>query len=136
MKFVFLLLTILTITISSLPFINSARVIPLDSGKEQGVNILSEGKTSICLHSGFVALKKGESIGFHNSKSYEELIIVLSGKGKFEIKGKDALFFTRNDAIYCPPFTEHNITNIGEEELKYVYVVTNTALKGRKDAHS
>jgi mannose-6-phosphate isomerase-like protein (cupin superfamily) len=31
-----------------------------------------------------------------------------------------------NHAIYCPPETEHNVTNTGRTVLRYVYVVAST----------
>jgi len=31
-----------------------------------------------------------------------------------------------NSALYCPPETEHNVTNSGTVRLRYVYVVANT----------
>lgn len=115
---------------------NPLRIIPLDTKGEKSVNVLRKGENSIVIHSGFVVLKKGESIGKHNTNSYEELLIVLRGKGKFEVEGKEPIYFKENEALYCPPFNEHNVTNIGEEDLKYVYVVANTETKGGKNAHS
>lgn len=102
------------------------RIIQLDTKGEKSINILRKGENSILLHSGFVNLKKGESIGKHNSKGYEELIVVLKGQGVFEVEGKEPLYFKENEAIYCPPYSEHNVKNIGEEDLKYVYIVAQT----------
>jgi mannose-6-phosphate isomerase-like protein (cupin superfamily) len=31
-----------------------------------------------------------------------------------------------NHALYCPPETEHNVTNTGRSVLRYVYVVAST----------
>lgn len=116
---------------------NQLRVIPLYTKGERSVNIVRKGENSIVLHSGFVNLKKGESIGRHNSKSYEELIIVLKGIGRFETEGREPLVIKEGEALYSPPFSEHNVTNIGDEDLKYVYVVADTKEKeGLKDAHS
>ena len=111
---------------------NPLRIIPLNAKGEKSVNVLRRGENSIVLHSGFVILKKGESIGKHNTKSFEELLIVFSGKGKFEVEGKEPIFFKKNKAVYCPPFSEHNVTNIGEKDLKYVYIVANTQTIGEK----
>lgn len=114
---------------------NPLRIIRLETNGEKSINVLRKGENSIVLHSGFVVLKKGESIGTHNTKNYEELLIVLSGKGKFEVEGKEPIYFKENEALYCPPFSEHNVTNVGEEDLKYVYVVADTHIKGGKNAH-
>lgn len=116
---------------------NPLRVISLDTRGEKSINILRKGENSIVLHSGFVTLKKGESVGKHNSESYEELIIVIKGTGRFVTEGKEPLVIKEGEALYSPPFSEHNVINIGDEDLKYVYVVADTKEKEeRKNAHS
>lgn len=97
----------------------------LDTAKYQ--NILREKTTSIILHSGFVNLKPGESVGMHNTKDYEEMIVVLEGEGKVLIGNPAEEYAIGVGKIaYYPPDTEHNIINTGTVPLKYIYIVANT----------
>ena len=73
--------------------------------------------------SGLVSLKPGKSVGTHSTKSYEELIIVLEGKGKVEVNGRKPYNVKTGVAVYNPPNTEHNVINSGKGVLRYIYVV-------------
>jgi quercetin dioxygenase-like cupin family protein len=116
----------------------SARLIPLDPAGKQSLPVLRKGETSIALHSGLVSLEKGKSVGEHNTNSYEELIIILKGEGSFEIIGQEPITVKEGEALYCPPFTAHNMRNTGRGELRYIYVVANTVPEEARDrnAHS
>ena len=97
----------------------------LDTAKYQ--NILREKSTSIILHSGFVNLKPGESVGLHNTKDYEEMIVLLEGEGKLLIGNPpDEYPIGFGKIAYYPPDTEHNIINTGTVPLKYIYIVAKT----------
>ena len=124
----FLSMAVLSLDISSLkPRVMS----PRNEGKNRA-SVLRQGENSIALHSGYVLLKKGESVGKHNSGAYEELIIVLKGEGTFKSADGATLKVKAGETLYCPPNIEHDMTNTGNEDLEYVYVVT----KAAKDAHS
>jgi mannose-6-phosphate isomerase-like protein (cupin superfamily) len=75
------------------------------------------------MRSGFVHLKDGQSIGWHSTGKNEETLVVLHGKGKAFVEGKDAMFFEAPALVYIPPETRHNIQGIGNEVLEYEYVV-------------
>ena len=76
------------------------------------------------LISGFVSLAPKEEVGRHSTGSYEEMLIVISGIGELEIKGQANITISANQVGYIPPDTGHNVINIGNEPLNYVFVVT------------
>jgi mannose-6-phosphate isomerase-like protein (cupin superfamily) len=70
-----------------------------------------------------VVLLPGKSVGKHSTEQNEELLIVLEGQGEMSFKDGSKLPVKANSALYCPPQTEHNVTNTGTGVLRYVYVV-------------
>ncbi|MBE2228043.1 MAG: cupin domain-containing protein [Ignavibacteria bacterium] len=75
------------------------------------------------MHSGFVTLKKGECIGEHSTHGNEELIIILEGEAEVEAEGAGRKPVSKGEVAYNPPNTKHNVYNVKEELLKYIYVV-------------
>lgn len=75
------------------------------------------------MRSGLVSLKPAESIGVHSTKNYEELIVVLEGKGKVSADGRKSIKIQTGTADYDPPETEHNVVNTGKKPLRYIYIV-------------
>ena len=92
----------------------------LDSVEYQ--RLLKKGEDSFSIHSGFVTLKPGESIGAHSTDGCEEIIIVLEGKGELLIENSASFKMKDGFVFYCPPRTLHNVTNAGDQLLKYIYV--------------
>ncbi|MCG3136889.1 MAG: hypothetical protein HJJLKODD_00726 [Phycisphaerae bacterium] len=79
------------------------------------------------LHSGLVKLKPGEECGRHNTEIYEEMLVILQGEGEAVNISTGTRFNLRVDQIvYIPPHTEHNIRNVGEGPLHYIYIVSPT----------
>lgn len=76
------------------------------------------------IKSGRVSLKPGESVGKHNTETKEEVIVVLEGEGEVSFTGKNPLKVSKNNLVYVPPQTEHNVLNTGDTSLKYVYIVS------------
>jgi quercetin dioxygenase-like cupin family protein len=99
------------------------KVIKLDSGGKDYLRILGGPPETSTMRSGLVTLAPKKSVGRHSTEKYEELVIVIEGKGKMEVTGGNTLRFTKGEVVYCPPNTEHNVTNTGKEFLKYLYVV-------------
>jgi mannose-6-phosphate isomerase-like protein (cupin superfamily) len=83
-----------------------------------------KNEKSIKLHSGYVILQPGESVGEHSTEDYEELVIALSGNGEIEADGLGRVKFGEGHVAYNPPNTKHNVINTGNQPLKYIYVVT------------
>jgi mannose-6-phosphate isomerase-like protein (cupin superfamily) len=75
------------------------------------------------MRSGFVRLKPGETVGWHTTGKNEESLVVLRGRGEARIEGQPARAFAAPALVYIPPATRHNVVNIGNELLEYVYVV-------------
>ena len=99
------------------------KVITLNTGGKDYQRVLGGPPESSTMRSGLVTLAPGKSVGKHSTENYEELVIVLKGKGTMQITGGDTLSFARGEVLYCPPHTEHNVTNTGGGALQYLYVV-------------
>jgi quercetin dioxygenase-like cupin family protein len=99
------------------------KLIKLDTSGKNYFRVLAGPPESSTMRSGLVTLAPKKSVGKHSTEKYEELVIVIEGKGEMEITGGDTLRFTKGEVVYCSPNTEHNVTNTGNELLKYLYVV-------------
>lgn len=99
------------------------KVIRLDSGGKDYLRVLGGPPETSTMHSGLVTLAPGKSVGRHSTKQYEEVLVVLEGQGKMEIVGGPLLEFAKGEVLYCPPRTEHDVTNTGAGILSYLYVV-------------
>jgi mannose-6-phosphate isomerase-like protein (cupin superfamily) len=75
-----------------------------------------------------VTLAPGEDCGRHSTEDYEELLVILEGRGEAELEGPGALPVEAGQVVYIPPQTSHNVHQRGEGELRYVYVVAPAAL--------
>jgi mannose-6-phosphate isomerase-like protein (cupin superfamily) len=100
-----------------------AKVVVLDNQGEDYLPILAGPPESVTMKSGLVVLAPGKSVGKHTTGHYEELLIVLSGTGEMTFENSSKLPVDPKLALYCPPHTEHNVTNTGTVELRYIYVV-------------
>jgi len=100
------------------PFVKK---LPYDSSEY--FQILSENNAYL-MRSGFVTLKPGEQVGVHDTEDYEEMIVFLEGSGRVETVGDDARAVSAKDVAYNPPHSQHNVINTGDEDLRYVYVVS------------
>jgi mannose-6-phosphate isomerase-like protein (cupin superfamily) len=75
------------------------------------------------MRSGLVTLKAGENVGEHTTNDYEEILVIIEGKGVAEIVGKDRMDIEKGNIVYIPPKTVHNVFNNGNSLLKYIYIV-------------
>lgn len=87
------------------------------------LSILKGPSESAGMRSGLVVLLPKDSVGKHNTEDFEELIIVLNGKGEMLITGQDPIKIHSGVAVYCPPKTEHDVINTGIDLLRYIYIV-------------
>jgi quercetin dioxygenase-like cupin family protein len=101
----------------------SPKVIPLEASGKDYIPVLNGPPESVNMRSGLVALAPGRSVGKHSTEQNEELLIVLEGQGEMTFKDGSKLPVKADTAVYCPPETEHNVTNTGTSRLRYVYVV-------------
>lgn len=94
--------------------------LPLDS--TDYFQILGENQTRT-MRSGLVTLKPGENVGEHSTKSYEEMLVILNGKGEAEIVGNERIKIEKGQIVYIPPNTAHNVFNNSDIFLQYIYIV-------------
>jgi quercetin dioxygenase-like cupin family protein len=98
-------------------------VVTLDLATEDYARVLDGPPATHSMRSGYVVLGPGESVGKHSTGGYEEVVVVFEGKGKMTITGGPELSLGQGSVAYCPPQKEHDVTNIGSQPLRYLYVV-------------
>ncbi len=103
-----------------------AKVIELNAHGRSYLRVLGGPPESVAMKSGLVVLVPNESVGKHSTGKYEELLVVLQGRGEMSFADRSVLPVKAEQALYCPPETEHDVTNTGKEPLRYVYVVADT----------
>ena len=86
-------------------------------------SLLSGPPQTAGLHSGFVRLATGATVGWHTTGAHEEELVILHGKGEAEIEGRSGMSVAEGMIAYIPPQTRHNVKNTGSAPLEYVYVV-------------
>lgn len=101
------------------------KLITLDLAANDYARILGGPPETVTMRSGLVVLDPDKSVGTHNTKNYEEVLVVLGGAGKMTITGGPTLELKPGSVAYCPPMTEHNVTCTGPAQLRYVYIVAN-----------
>lgn len=99
----------------------------LDPGGETHLPLLTKENASR-MRAGMVTLGPGEDCGRHSTDEYEELLVILEGRGEAELEGHGAVAVEAGQVVYIPPQTSHNVRNRGEGVLRYVYVVAPAAL--------
>jgi mannose-6-phosphate isomerase-like protein (cupin superfamily) len=102
------------------------KVVELDSRGKDYLQVLAGPPESVTMRSGLEVLAPNKSVGKHSTGQHEELLVVLEGQGEMSFKDGSKLDVKANHALYCPPETEHNVTNTGGSVLRYVYVVAST----------
>lgn len=88
--------------------------------------IFSGAPETVSFHSGLVTLNPGDSMGHHNTKDYEEILIVFSGEGQMIFESGKKFNLKYGMIAYCPPQTEHDVTNTSTKPMKYLYIATKT----------
>jgi mannose-6-phosphate isomerase-like protein (cupin superfamily) len=99
------------------------KLITLDNLSPSSAQVLHGPPETVTMHSGFMVLVPAKSVGKHSTKDNEEAIVVMAGKGEFKIIGGETFEMHPYSVIYCPPNTEHDVTNTGPDTLRYVYIV-------------
>ncbi|MDD5134174.1 MAG: cupin domain-containing protein [Phycisphaerae bacterium] len=75
------------------------------------------------MHAGRVYLKGGDECGRHSTHDREEMLVFLSGKGLAVIGENKTLEVGQGKVLYIPPQTLHNIKNMADEPLSYIFCV-------------
>jgi quercetin dioxygenase-like cupin family protein len=84
-------------------------------------------KDSTVFYSGVVTLLPGQTVGEHDSEVYEEMIVILAGRGHLLTGDGKSYEVGFGNVAYCPPHTVHNMKNTGTENLKYIYIATRSS---------
>ena len=82
---------------------------------------------------GMTRLASGERVGSHSTGQNEEVLVFLGGRGILIADGRQHEVGS-GCVAYIGPHTEHDVLNIGHEELRYVFVVAparSGAVRGR-----
>lgn len=98
------------------------QVIELNKNPENQ-KLLNGSPQTLGMRSGRVFLAPGQACGQHSTKEREELLVFLSGRGELIIAEQDHFEVGQGKVSYIPPQTEHDVKNIGNEPLIYVYCV-------------
>jgi len=106
-------------------------LVTLDLAAKEYTRVLGGPPSTHTMRSGFVVLGPGQSVGRHSTEGHEEVVVVFEGKGKMTITGGPELTLHRGSVAYCPPHTEHDVTNVGSEPLRYLYVVAAVPQKAK-----
>ncbi|MBU4485122.1 cupin domain-containing protein [bacterium] len=85
--------------------------------------LLEGGKNSVKMEAGRVTKLRGQTGSLHSTKNYEELLIVLKGKGTVNIGDKKYLI-KAGEVIYIPPNHEHQVENNKSRRFEYIYVAS------------
>lgn len=99
-------------------------VVKLLKGNNRFKRLLGDSKKKQGLRSGFVVLRPGEFVGEHSTGTKEEIVIVLEGRAHFYY-GKKKVILKESTFLYVPVKTTHNVKNVGQGPLKYVYITAN-----------
>jgi mannose-6-phosphate isomerase-like protein (cupin superfamily) len=99
------------------------KVITFKKGMKEYQRLFGGPPETVTMRSGLIVLEPGKSVGTHNTENYEEVLVILEGEGQMMITDGPKLEFKANSVAYCPPRTEHNVTNTGQGLLRYVYIV-------------
>lgn len=100
------------------------KAIKINCESNEYQRLLKCGEDTTAIHAGMVCLEPGKSVGKHNTKDGEEIILVLGGEGEMSFNGSESLKMQEGFLMYCPTYTEHDVKNTGNELLRYVFVVS------------
>lgn len=97
--------------------------VQIDPAATADMRVLGGPPETSTMRSGAVVLLPSKSVGRHNTGDYEEAVVVLAGRGEMRLADGTVMNLKPFIVAYCPPGTEHDVTNTGSEPLRYVYVV-------------
>jgi quercetin dioxygenase-like cupin family protein len=99
------------------------KLVTLDLTATEYLSVLGGPPESVTMRSGYVVLLPSNSVGKHNTDSYEEIVVVLDGEGEMRFGDGSVLSLKPHVVAYCPPKTEHDVRNSGDRPLRYLYIV-------------
>jgi quercetin dioxygenase-like cupin family protein len=99
------------------------KVVQLEPGDSQYLMLLAGPPETASIRSGLVTLAPGASIGVHNTKNHEEMLVPLEGEGELRIAGRAPIAIRPGLITYAPAHTEHDVVNTGTARLRYIFIV-------------
>ena len=103
------------------------RVIALDPSATESTDVFKGPPETYTMRSGYMVLAPSKSVGKHSTRANEEAVIVLAGTGEMKITEGKNLRLRAYSVAYCPPFTEHDVVNTGQDTLRYIWLVAKAA---------
>jgi len=100
------------------------RIIPLGAADQPYVDLVGGAPGAASMQSGAVSLAPGKTVGAHDTEGYEELVIPLEGRGELRVPGRPPVPIAPGVVAYTPPHTTHDVANVGEAVLRYVFVAS------------
>lgn len=100
-----------------------AKVVKLAPSGVHDMLLLAGPPETVTMKSGLVILPPGQNVGKHSTGVHEEMLVILEGKGEMMLADGTRLEVDQDHILYCPPRTEHDMTNTGTGVLRYVYIV-------------
>jgi len=101
------------------------RVIQLNPSAVDSMDIFKGPPETVTMRSGYMVLAPSKSVGKHSTRHNEEAIIVFAGTGEMKIVNGPTLKLMPYCVAYCPPNTQHDVTNTGKDTLRYIWLVAN-----------
>ena len=92
-----------------------------DDGKYQ--ELLSGFPQTAGMRAGKVYLEPNKDCSEHSTGDHEEMLVFLAGNGEAVIGEGKTLKVGAGKILYIPPNTVHNIRNVSNEPLCYIYCV-------------
>lgn len=88
------------------------------------IDIKKEGRLAkgLKIKAGCVHLEPNEEIGEHSTENGEEFILVLEGVATV-MNNNEKIFLQKNQCVFIPQQSRHNVINEGKELLIYLYFV-------------
>jgi quercetin dioxygenase-like cupin family protein len=96
----------------------------LDLAATGSRDVLKGPPATAGMHSGYVVLAPGQSVGEHSTEAYEEAVVVFAGVGELRYGDQPPIALRAGAVAYNPPHSTHNVVNTGSGPLRYVYIVS------------
>jgi mannose-6-phosphate isomerase-like protein (cupin superfamily) len=105
------------------PATPQVEVVALPATPRPFFQILGGPPETVSMEAGLVTLAPGKSVGLHDTRNYEEVLVPLSGEGELRTPGQNALPVKQGVVVYSPPATQHDVVNTGSAPLSYIFIV-------------
>lgn len=99
------------------------KVVRLEPGENPYLLIVGGPPETRTMKSGLVTIAPGGSIGKHDTKANEEILLPLEGEGELRFEGRPPVSIRPGVAVWTPSHTAHDVVNTGKTRLRYVFVV-------------